>query len=159
MTSITLENDTTIDSTIEHKILDIQEWVKSIVEGFKSKSPSTRSPSEKPVSTRFSIQEIVLPPNVHLADDSTKHFILLNNLENDLFTMLQIVLVVFGKEYEIEIKVEEDPDCIPGNYIVVTVRTKNLSGRDLANYIMNCNKQIATSLHYRSLPFIVLTAE
>jgi hypothetical protein len=101
----------------------------------------------------------MLPSNAYLVDDSTKHFIFLNNLEHDLLVMLTIVMIVFGQEFKIEIKVEEDPDCISGSYIVITVKTKNLSVPDLANYILNCNKQIAVSIPYKSLPFLVLTAE
>lgn len=126
---------------------------------FTAKDYNATSPDIAGTGVRAILPQMPVPSWVTIADYATKYFINSHSLYNDLMKCLSVIESTFDKRCQATISFREEHGEQDQEYVTVAIKPSKEQEETMAGHLFECNRQLASSLPFYTLPFIVLTME
>ncbi len=108
---------------------------------------------------RAVLPQMRLPSWATITDYTTKYFINSHSLYDDLIKCLSVIESTFDKKCQATISFREAHEEQDQEYVAVAIKPSKEQEETMAGHLFECNRQLASSLSFHTLPFIVLTME
>lgn len=152
MTQIPLPSDTAEVSPQQNPEEFVSVFIAADYDGTSTDIPGT-------TGVRAVLPQMHLPSWVTITDYTTKYFINSHSLYSDLIKCLSIIEFIFDKKCKATIFLRQEQEEQDEEYVVIAIKPSKKQEEAMADYLFECNRQLASSLSFCALPFIVLTME